>query len=100
MVKLEKRSKLYPGFIADSVLDISIAELKRAGITHLVLDVDETLVPMRQHQLTDDYVRHLNELQEAGIVILIGSNSLRDLSAIADPIGANVVLPGRIVFKP
>jgi HAD superfamily phosphatase (TIGR01668 family) len=100
MITVHYSSFFYPNFIAESVLDIHVDELLSAGITHLVLDVDETLVPKRGDELTDVYAKHLVALQEAGITILIGSNTSRDLSKLVQPANLKVVSPSRIVFKP
>jgi HAD superfamily phosphatase (TIGR01668 family) len=100
MIKINRPHKFYPNYIAESVLDISAKELKSAGCTHLVFDIDETLVPRRHDKLTKRVKDHVHGLQKAGITVLIGSNTPRDLTSISKPLGAQVVFPSRTVFKP
>lgn len=97
---IEHRSIIYPDFLVSTILDINVDVLRTFGITHLIFDVDETLVPKNGNKLIKKYERHLIELHKAGISLYIGSNSRRDLSSIADVIGAKVITPTLHSFKP
>lgn len=100
MKKINRPHKFYPNYIAESVLDISAKELKAIGCTHLVFDVDETITPRRHDVLTKKVIDHINKLEKSGVVVMIGSNTPRDLSTVSKPINAKVVFPSRTVFKP
>lgn len=100
MKKIFRPNKLYPNYIADSVLQIRIDELVELGISHLVFDVDETLLQKGGSELPHKYIEHVHQIRERGIKILIGSNSSRDLSVLAAEIGAVVVKPSAFHFKP
>lgn len=100
MIKIIRANKLYPNYVADSVLQIRIDELVELGITHIVFDVDETLLQKGGSELPHKYIEHVHQIREQGIEILIGSNSSRDLSVLASEIGAVVVKPSTFHFKP
>lgn len=100
MVKLKTKSIFYPHYVVDSVLLITVDELRRIGVRHLVFDVDETLVHSRSSEVHEHKIQHIHRLRQAGIGILIGSNSPRDLSALAQSLQAMVVPSSYAVFKP
>lgn len=100
MKKTVRKSSLYPDYITSSVLKIKADELSAAGITHLVFDIDETVVPKRYNQLTPEYILFLQGLEKKGFKILIGSNTKRDLSEITQHLNTVVVRPGGLSFKP
>lgn len=100
MIKIIRPNKLYPNYLADSVLQIRIEELKELGISHIVFDVDETLLQKGGSELPHKYIEHVHQMRERGIKVMIGSNSSRDLSVLAGEIGAVVVKPSTFHFKP
>ena len=100
MIKIIRPNKLYPNYVADSVLQIRIDELMELGISHIVFDVDGTLLQKGGSELPHKYIEHVHQMRERGIKILIGSNSSRDLSVLAEEIGAVVVKPSTFHFKP
>ncbi|MBP9738879.1 YqeG family HAD IIIA-type phosphatase [Candidatus Saccharibacteria bacterium] len=100
MRRTHQTSILYPDYIATSVLEIRPAELKKAGITHLVLDIDETIVPKRHNELANHYISFLEDLEKMGFVLLIGSNTNRDVTNIIKHFNAQVVKPTTLSFKP
>ncbi|TAK89239.1 YqeG family HAD IIIA-type phosphatase [Patescibacteria group bacterium] len=100
MFKSKVKSAIRPHHVVDSVLHIDVAMLRQSGVRYVVFDVDETLVQSRKNQIAALKVQHINSLRQAGLNILIGSNSRRDLSAIAESIGAVVVPASRVVQKP
>lgn len=95
-----RTSILYPDFVTNSVVEIDINQLKKAGITHLVFDIDETVMPKRHHALSNQYEKFLQSLNRNGFTLLIGSNAKRDFNKIAQSIDAVIVRPGFIAFKP
>jgi predicted HAD superfamily phosphohydrolase YqeG len=66
MIRVNSSSVLYPDYIADSVLDIDMRELKRIGITHLVFDMDRTLVRPRTNTIPTHYIDRISFLKKAG----------------------------------
>lgn len=100
MKKTNRKSRFYPDYIARSVLEIKADELKEAGITHLVFDIDETIVPRNHHELDEHYIVFLQKLEKQGFTLLIGSNSRRDISNITRHMSAEIVRPTRFSFKP
>lgn len=100
MKRTNKSSIFYPDYIATSVLKINIDDLQSRGITHVVFDVDETVVPRKHNKLTKAYIDFLQHLEEKEFILLIGSNSKRDLSEITQHINSKVVKPSHISFKP
>lgn len=99
MIKTNQQSLIFPDYVAASVLELRPEELRRAGITHLVLDVDETLVPRQHNRLASKYVAFLEHLDTLGFHLLVGSNARRDLSEIVQHFHAQVV-PTSTSFKP
>lgn len=97
---VKRKSLLFPNFIARSVLELNASELSRRGITHLVFDIDETVVPKRHNRLSDEYVIFLKKLEKQGFKILIGSNARRDLTEITRHFNATTVHPSHFSFKP
>lgn len=100
MKKTNCTTIFYPDYIARSVLEIKPTELEAAGITHLVFDIDETIVPRNHNELSGEYVTFLQGLEEQGFTLLIGSNSRRDIRNITKHLNAEIVVPTRFSFKP
>lgn len=100
MVKIFRSSKFFPNYIADSILDIEIAELIRLGCRAIIFDVDETLMAKNGSVVDQSYIDHIQKMRSAGVRVLIGSNSRRDLSRVAKSLGATVVRPSLGKFKP
>ncbi len=100
MRKINKSSIFYPNYVVSSVLEIKPSDLFKLGITHIVFDIDETLVPKRKSTLSKDYIIHLNKIDKSGIRIIIGSNSRRNLDSITKHFNTQVIRPTIFSFKP
>ena len=100
MIKINHQSVWYPHYLANSILDLNANELKRNGITHLVFDLDNTLVKKRSDLIAPDYVRHLNSLRSNGFILMLGSNRRHSIDAVNRSIEAIVVHPHGISMKP
>ena len=100
MVKTNQTSLLYPDYVTSSVLALQADELKKVGITHIALDVDETIVPKNHNDLTPEYIAFLQGLEKTGFQLLIVSNSGRDLRKITQHFNAVLVPPTSFAFKP
>lgn len=84
-------SALLPGYIAGSVADIDVSELKKLRIGGMILDIDDTLMKRRGHTVDDRIAANLKKIRTAGISLVIGSNTNRDIAALADSIEARVI---------
>jgi HAD superfamily phosphatase (TIGR01668 family) len=100
VIKTNQKSILYPDYVAASVLELKADELKKAGITHLAFDIDETVVPKKHHKLDKKYTDFIKQLTDRGFTILIASNSTRDLSKFVKDMRAVLVPVDRLTYKP
>ena len=66
---------LVPQFLFDSIYDIDPAELRARGVTLLLADLDNTLVPYTVKTPTDQVRTWRKQLNEAGVTLFILSNS-------------------------
>ena len=66
---------LTPTVVVKSINDITPAALKAQGITAIITDLDNTLVPWRRYNITDAVVEWLAELEAAQIKVCIASNT-------------------------
>jgi HAD superfamily phosphatase (TIGR01668 family) len=98
--KLTHKSWWLPTYAASSVLAIPIQTLVDANIRHMVLDIDDTLVPLRGDQLSPAYIRYFKKVQRAHITLSIGSNTRRDITSIARSIDAAVIPHPWWSYKP
>ena len=95
-----------PDFTAEHVRDIDFAVLKKAGIKHLLFDLDQTLRRPYSRHLEDDVVTLLNHVRESKQFesLNLVSNNQRKLHRFSKPIGARVFQPfrrgWRIIRKP
>lgn len=100
MKKLNGSSVWQPNYIVDSVLSLDIAELQRIGVTHLVFDLDNTLVARRANTLTPKHLQQVAALKQAGFTVLLGSNTRRDVSSITNLLDVVAVPSTLVSIKP
>lgn len=100
MIRTNQTLSIFPDYVSVSVLDLKTDELKNAGITHLALDIDETVVPKNHNQISKEYIHFLQLLEAQGFQLLIASNSRRNLSTIMQDIDAQLIVPSQTSFKP
>lgn len=99
-------SPYLPDFIADDITGVDFAELKRIGVTHILLDLDQTLRRAYSKHLETEVIHVFQELKKKQTfsAIVIASNNSRNLTKFAAPIDARVFQPfwtgGRIIRKP
>ncbi|PYG87037.1 hypothetical protein LY28_02420 [Ruminiclostridium sufflavum DSM 19573] len=67
--------KYYPDLYFDSIRHIDIKMLKQKGIKGLILDIDNTLVPMHSKDADDNAVSWIEELKIEGFKVCILSNA-------------------------
>lgn len=90
-----------PNVTLTSVHQLSADLLRELEVHCVVFDVDDTLVTHRGNMVDNDTMQHLQHLrQTAGIKLYIASNSRRDLSGIADQLGAKVIRSTLLSRKP
>jgi HAD superfamily phosphatase (TIGR01668 family) len=100
VIKTNRTSVFFPDYVARTIVEIHPLTLKQLGITHVVFDIDSTLVPHRGDTVTPEYIHHIKMLREQGLTILIGSNTRRDITALAASIDAVVTVPAGMSVKP
>lgn len=67
--------KYYPDFYFDSIRHIDLDMLKDKGIKGLILDIDNTLVPMHSKDADENAVSWISELRSKGFKVCILSNA-------------------------
>lgn len=67
---------LTPTLVVESVRDLDPTVLKARGITAIITDLDNTLVPWRHYEIAPGVVEWLAKLEVAGIQICIASNTM------------------------
>jgi HAD superfamily phosphatase (TIGR01668 family) len=65
-----------PTVVVARIADITPVELRARGITAIITDLDNTLVPWRRHNIEESVHKWLAELNDAGVKIVIASNTL------------------------
>ena len=66
---------LVPDYLFDSIYTIDIERLRARGVTLLLADLDNTLIPYSQKMPTDDIRAWRDRLDAAGITLFLLSNS-------------------------
>jgi predicted HAD superfamily phosphohydrolase YqeG len=100
MKYITKKSILYPDYLASSVTDISIRVLQENNISHVVFDLDETLLVRQATAISKANILFIKKLQQAGLSVCIASNTLRDTNTIAKESGLDIFQPSKFSFKP
>lgn len=67
---------LTPTFVVEAIRDVDPDLLKARGITAIITDLDNTLVPWRHYEIAPGVTDWLAKLESAGIKICIASNTL------------------------
>ena len=67
--------KYYPDLYFDSIRHIDINILKERGIKGVILDIDNTLVPMHTKDADENAINWVAELQKIGFKVCILSNA-------------------------
>lgn len=67
--------KYYPDLYCDSIRHIDLEKLKNKGIKGLILDIDNTLVPMHSKDADENAISWIKELKTKGFKVCILSNA-------------------------
>ena len=95
-----RQSALLPDYMAGSITDLTPARLQAEAVSCLILDVDDTLVQRGGSALDVKTISHLQGLRRAGIELIIGSNTNRNIRPVATSIDAQVVGKSWWLYKP
>ena len=68
---------LEPGFAVDRVTDLDLDALKAQGISGLLLDADNTLLPYGETALPEGYRQWLDRATHKGFKIVVFTNNFR-----------------------
>jgi len=80
---------LTPTVVVETIREVDPEALKARGITAIITDLDNTLVPWRHYEIAEGVTEWLHKLEDAGIKICIASNTLhmKRLKQLADTMG-------------
>ncbi len=67
--------KYYPDLYFDSIRHVDLESLKNRGIQGLILDIDNTLVPMHAKDADENAISWIAELKDKGFKVCILSNA-------------------------
>lgn len=67
---------LTPSRVVETVKELDPADLKAQGITAIITDLDNTLVPWQHYEIMPGVIEWLAKLEVAGIKICIASNTI------------------------
>ncbi|MBK5210782.1 MAG: YqeG family HAD IIIA-type phosphatase [Coriobacteriia bacterium] len=82
----------FPDFFLDSVLAIDLEELKKRGIVHLLLDLDNTLLPRDSDEIPPEIKKWALSLKDAGFKACILSNNWHNrITEVAGDLGLELV---------
>ncbi len=77
----------YPNMYVPSILDISPDELHKLGITTILLDLDNTIVPRDLDKFSNEIKAWLTGMQQRGFKLcIVSNNSSARVSALAGPL--------------
>lgn len=78
---------LIPRLRVRTVYDINLAELKHKGYKGVIVDLDNTLVGVKEAVATDELITWLEQVKQAGFqVVIVSNNSYVRVSTFAAPI--------------
>lgn len=100
MKKLTRTRLWHPDYIVDSVLELDADELRKRGVTHLVFDLDNTLLPHGTSAVAAESLAKLRRLKRSGLTLLVGSNTRRDIELITTALEMVAVRPIGVSMKP
>jgi uncharacterized protein len=72
---MDMLDRFYPGLIVDSIQDIDLEILMKKNIKGLILDIDNTLVPMHMKEADERAVQWIEKVRAAGFKTCIVSNA-------------------------
>jgi HAD superfamily phosphatase (TIGR01668 family) len=100
VIEVSKKSLWLPDYIVENIAALDRNQLHNRGITHIVFDIDKTLVERKVSILTPEYLLFLQTLQNNGFILMLGSNSRRNISGISESLHVHAVQPKGLSYKP
>lgn len=96
--------KLIPDMIIENIYQIDLSFLKAKGITSLVLDIDNTLVPQKSKFPDKQTIEWLGKVKKEGFrICLISNNTKRRVNEFKQKVGvpgiAWAIKPRKRAFK-
>ena len=90
---------LVPGQYVNSIYDVDLDRLKRAGVSTLIIDLDDTLLPRTEYRIPLKTYSWIEKAKEQGFCIYLASNGTRieRLNNIASDLG---IEGSALAFKP
>ena len=83
---------LSPDFYYSSVTAIDLAVLRQAGVRHLLMDLDNTLMPRDRSEMSPEIRTWIDALPEHGMdACLVSNNWHAHVQGVADAIGLPIV---------
>jgi len=88
--------RLLPDLVVNSVYEIDLQVLQERGVRGIITDLDNTLVSAKTPLATPSLIRWLEDVDNAGIKVVIVSNNNRTrVSRFAEPLGIPYVHAAR-----
>jgi HAD superfamily phosphatase (TIGR01668 family) len=69
------KAKFKPDAQLNSIFDLSLAQLNQDGVQTLLVDVNNTLISPEERVLSSSVLKHLTQLQNQGLQIILVSNN-------------------------
>lgn len=92
---------LSPDFYYSSVTAIDLAVLRQAGVRHLLIDLDNTLMPRDSSEVPPEVRTWVNALPDTGMnACLVSNNWHAHVASVADGIGLPIVTRALKPFPP
>jgi HAD superfamily phosphatase (TIGR01668 family) len=97
-------TKLTPNEYYDSIFDIKPSYLKEIGITRIIVDLDNTLIPRNEIVAKDELIDWLKSMRNVGLKLVIVSNNTKTRVGIIArkldlPLVAMAKKPSRLAFE-
>ena len=78
-----------PDEVVSRISDVTPESLRKRGVDGLISDLDNTLVPWKSHEISDEVFAWLDAMKSAGIGVVLASNTIhpKRLKRIAERMG-------------
>ncbi|MEZ0536236.1 YqeG family HAD IIIA-type phosphatase [Caldicellulosiruptoraceae bacterium PP1] len=72
------KDRFKPDIICNTIFDIDIERLKKNGIKYLIIDIDNTIVPWGEYDITKRTFEWIENLLKEGFKVCLVSNNKKD----------------------
>lgn len=81
-----------PDLLVDDIFDVPLADLKAKGITNILFDVDNTIVPYNSHDLSERTIAWFHDATAQGFhLCILSNNSAERIAPVAARLGIDFV---------